>query len=98
MSQIVRHGSSLCAATLLIGALVSCGHDAPTQPQITPEALAHQLDSLATASQQAGNLQGSMAFSQAAVALRNGVATSEITIVDGTTGEQYKALAIRFDP
>lgn len=85
-------------AGILLGAVVSCGHDAPTRPDITPEALAHQLDSLATASEQAGHPEGSMALSQAALALRSGSASSDITISDGGTAAQYQALALRIDP
>lgn len=97
MMQLIRPYTPWCTA-LLLGALVACGHDAPTRPEITPDMLAHQLDSLATASQQAGNPEASLALGQAALALREGASMSTITIAEGNSTAQYQALAVRIDP
>jgi len=82
---------------LLIGALVACGHDEPTRPELTPDALARQFDSLAQSSAASSSLDLSMALSQAAQAAHFGATPSTITIANGSSTEQYQALAVRLD-
>lgn len=82
---------------LLIGALVACGHDEPTRPELTPDALARQFDSLAQSSAASSSLDLSMALSQAAQAADFGAAPRTITIANGSSAEEYQALAVRLD-
>lgn len=82
---------------LLVGALVACGHDEPTRPELTPDALARQFDSLAQSSAASSSLGRSMAFAQTAQAVHLGAAPSTITIVNGDSAEQYQALAVSLD-
>ncbi|HET7550897.1 MAG TPA: hypothetical protein VFK04_06380 [Gemmatimonadaceae bacterium] len=91
----MKSGRSV-SLVLLAVLLTACGGDEATAPQLTPEMMARQLDSLGVAVATAGGQDRSLALVNAAQSLRSGAEPSVITIAEDGVADDYQALVTWF--